>query len=165
MWTLLQALKLSTSLVEQDSSDGGVGHVQRRQLLTGQHLHLASEESEGFDMLVVIVEKSRRNARESLSGFISFIHNASSTGDLLYLTCNSQLPVHLGLNRWPSSQTEHIPDVLGSTVPRMSSVLAPEGPAKIESFLHFIVLLRVRYFARKPECQFRGCQDEPGLKA
>ncbi|MED6159934.1 hypothetical protein PIB30_046894 [Stylosanthes scabra] len=46
-----------------------------------------------------------------------------------------------------STPTVHIPDVPGSTVPRMSFVSPPEGPAE------------------KPEYQSRGCQDEPGLRA
>ncbi|MED6121320.1 hypothetical protein PIB30_029063 [Stylosanthes scabra] len=44
--------------------------------------------------------------------------------------------------------TVDIPNVPGYTVPRMSSVSPPEGPAEIESFPHFVVLLTVRYFIR-----------------
>ncbi|MED6226357.1 hypothetical protein PIB30_102911 [Stylosanthes scabra] len=47
-----------------------------------------------------------------------------------------------------STPTVDILDIPGSTVPRMSSVSSPEGPAEIESFPHFVVLLRVRYFIR-----------------
>ncbi|MED6146766.1 hypothetical protein PIB30_037750 [Stylosanthes scabra] len=46
------------------------------------------------------------------------------------------------------ASTVDIPDVPGSTVPRMSSFSPPEGPAEIESFPHFAVLLWVRYFVR-----------------